>query len=182
MSEEKYETRIRPEKVAIVAEMKEKLSSQGVVLISYNKLTVADATLLRRKFLAHGVEYKVIKNTLTRIAADELGLSGLDDLLAGPNGLATCKDDPVAPAAALKEFIAETKSEAIAVKAGVLDGKVIDPAGVKALADLPSREQLLGMVAATMLAPISGLARALNGNITKLAYALEAVRKQKETA
>ena len=98
------------------------------------------------------------------------------------NGLATCKDDPVAPAAALKEFLKENKTEAIAIKAGVLDGKVIDVAGVKALADLPSREQLLGMVAATLLAPISGLARALNGNIQNLAYALEAVRKQKETA
>ena len=126
MSEEKYEVRIRPEKEAVVAEMKDKLSSQGVVLLTFNKLTVKDATLLRRKFLAHGVEYKVIKNTLTRIAADELGLEGLDDLLQGPNGLATCKDDPVAPAAALKEFLKETKSEAITVKAGVLDGKVID--------------------------------------------------------
>ncbi len=179
---EKYETRIRPEKVAIVAEMKEKLGYQGVVLVSFNKLTVADATLLRRKFRERGVEYKVIKNRLTRIAADEMGLNDLDGLLEGPNGLAVCKDDPVAPAAVLKDFIAETKTEAITVKGGVLDGRVIGPEEVKALADLPSREQLLGMVAATMLAPISGLARALNGNITKLAYALEAVRKQKESA
>ena len=87
-----------------------------------------------------------------------------------------------ASAAALKEFLKETQSEAITVKAGVLDGKVIDKDAVKALADLPSREQLLGMVAATLLAPISGLARALNGNIQNLAYALEAVRKQKESA
>ena len=172
MSEEKYEVRIRPEKEAVVAEMKEKLASQGVILLSFNKLDVKNAMLLRRKFLAHGVEYKVIKNTLTRIAADELGLEGLDDLLQGP----------VAPAAALKEFLKETKSEAITVKAGVLDGKVIDAKAVQALADLPSKEQLLGMVAATLLAPITGLARALNGNIQNLAYALEALRKQKESA
>ena len=82
---EQYEVKVRPEKVAIVEEMKAKLSSQGVVLVTFDKLTVADANLLRRKFLAHGVQYKVIKNTLTRIAADELGLSGLDDLLVGPN-------------------------------------------------------------------------------------------------
>ena len=61
MSEEKYEVKIRPEKEAYVSEMKEKLSSQGVVLLSFNKLTVKDATALRRKFLAHGVEYKVVK-------------------------------------------------------------------------------------------------------------------------
>ena len=110
MSEEKYEVNVRPEKVAVVEEMKEKLGYQGVVLVTFNKLDVKNATLLRRKFLAHGVEYKVIKNTLTRIAANDLGITGLDDLLQGTNGLAVCKDDPVAPAAALKEFLAETKN------------------------------------------------------------------------
>lgn len=94
MSEEKYEVRIRPEKEAVVAEMKDRLSSQGVVLLTFNKLTVKDATLLRRKFLAHGVEYKVIKNTLTRIAADELGLEGLDDLLQGRTDLQPARTIP----------------------------------------------------------------------------------------
>lgn len=182
MSKEAYHVKIRPEKVAIVDEMKEKLQAEGVVLLTFNKLDVENATLLRRKFLSHGVEYKVIKNTMTRIAADELGLGGLDDLLHGPNGLAISKTDAVAPAAAIKEFLKETNSEAIQIKAGVLDGRVIDTAAVQALADLPSKEQLLGMVAATLLAPITGLARALNGNIQNLAYALEAVRKQKESA
>ena len=115
MSEEKYEVNVRPEKVTVVEEMKEKLGYQGVVLVTFNRLDVKNATLLRRKFLAHGVEYKVIKNTLTRIAANDLGITGLDDLLQGTNGLAVCKDDPVAPAAALKEFLAETKSEAVVV-------------------------------------------------------------------
>ena len=173
-----YKLKIRPEKAAVVEEMKEKLSSKGVALVSFNKLTVKDATQLRRIFRAHGVEYKVIKNTLTRIAADELGYNGLDDLLTGANGLAVSKDDPVAPAAALKE----NKTESITIKAGLLDGKLIGLEEMKALADLPSREQLLAMVASALQAPITGLARALNGNIQNLAYALEAVRKQKETA
>lgn len=182
MSEGNYEVTVRPEKAAVVEEMKEQLSSQGVVLVAYNKLDVKTAMQLRRTFLKHGVQYKVIKNTLTRIAANDIGIHDLDDLLQGPNGLATCKEDPVAPAAALKEFLKETKSEAVAIKAGVLDGKVIDPKAVKALADLPSKEQLLGMVASALLAPITGLACALNGNIQNLAYALEAMRKQKESA
>lgn len=182
MSEGNYEVTVRPEKAAVVEEMKEQLSSQGVVLVAYNKLAAETAMQLRRTFLKYGVQYKVIKNTLTRIAANDIGIHNLDDLLQGPNGLATCKEDPVAPAAALKEFLKETKSEAVAIKAGVLDGKVIDPKAVKALADLPSKEQLLGMVASALLAPITGLACALNGNIQNLAYALEAVRKQKESA
>lgn len=176
-----YELKIRPEKVAIVDEMKEKLSSHGVILLSFNKLDVKSAMALRRKFFEHGVEYKVIKNTLTRIAANNLGINELDDLLQGPNGIAYSQDS-VAPAAAIKEFLKETKSEAIKIKAGILDGKVIDVAGVKALADLPSRDQMLGILAGTLAAPITGLARALNGNIQNLAYALEAVRKQKESA
>ena len=87
MSEEKYEVNVRPEKVTVVEEMKEKLGYQGVVLVTFNRLDVKNATLLRRKFLAHGVEYKVIKNTLTRIAANDLGITGLDDLLQEQVGL-----------------------------------------------------------------------------------------------
>ncbi len=83
MSEEKYEVNVRPEKVTVVEEMKEKLGYQGVVLVTFNRLDVKNATLLRRKFLAHGVEYKVIKNTLPRIAANDLGITGLDDLASG---------------------------------------------------------------------------------------------------
>jgi large subunit ribosomal protein L10 len=177
-----YQTKVHPEKEAIVKAMEEKLASKGVVLLSFNQLDVKNATILRRKFREHGVEYKVIKNTLTRIAADNKGFGDLDQYLAGPNGLACSADDPVAPAKALKEFLKETESKAITIKCGVLDGKVIGPDQVQALADLPDRDQLLSMLAQALQGPITGLARALNGNITKLALALEAVRKQKESA
>ena len=90
---------VSPAKAAVVAEMKEKLeSAQGAVLVGFTGLTVADVTKLRRKFREGGVEYKVIKNTLTRIAADELGYDGLDSHLEGPTALAYSAEDAVAPA------------------------------------------------------------------------------------
>lgn len=172
-----------PEKAQIVAQMKEELeSAKGAVLVEYKGLTVADATNLRRKFLAHNVKYHVIKNTLTAIAAKELGLEGFDGFLSGPNAIAVSATDAVAPAKALKEFVEETKSEALTVKAGLLEGVVIDQAAVKDLADLPSREVLLAKVVGSMQAPITGVVRCLQGNISNLVYALEAIRQQKESA
>lgn len=80
---------------------------------------------------------------MTRIAATEIGYEGLSDVLEGPTALAYSTDDAVAPAKILKQFIKETKTEALTVKAGICDGKIIDAAGVDALANLPSREEML---------------------------------------
>lgn len=171
---------VSPAKAAVVEEMKEKLqSAQGAVFVGFSGLTVADVTKLRRKFREGGVEYKVIKNTLTRIAADELGYNALDEVLEGPTGVATSKEDAVAPAKILKDFIKETKTEAITVKAGIVDGQVIDAAGVDALANLPSREELLAKLVGSMQAPISGFVNVLQGNIRNLVYVLDAVRAKK---
>ena len=104
---------ISPAKIAVVNEMKEKLqSAQGAVLVGFTGLSVADVTKLRRKFREGNVEYKVIKNTLTRIAANEVGYEGLSEFLEGPTALAYSTEDAVAPAKILKEFIKETKTEA----------------------------------------------------------------------
>ena len=161
-------------------EMKEKLqSAQGAVFVGFSGLTVADVTKLRRKFREGGVEYKVIKNTLTRIAADELGYNALDAILEGPTAIAYSTEDAVAPAKILKEFIKETKTEALTVKAGLADGQVIDVAAVDALASLPSREELLAKLVGSMQAPISGLVNVLQGNIRNMVYVLDAVRAKK---
>ena len=126
-------------KKAIVAQMKETLSeAKGAVLIGYSGLTVAQATDLRRKMLAEGVEYKVIKNTLTRIAANELNLEGFAEHLEGPTALATSKEDAVAPARIIEQFIKATEKEVVTVKAGIVEGEVMDAAGVKAIASLPN--------------------------------------------
>ena len=171
---------VSPAKAAVVEEMKEKLqSAQGAVLVGFSGLSVAEVTKLRRKFREGGVEYKVIKNTLTRIAADELGYNGLDEFLEGPTAIAYSTEDVVAPAKILKEFIKETKTEAITVKVGIADGQVIDKASVDALANLPSRDELIATIVGSIQAPISGLVNVLQGNIRNMVYVLDAVRAKK---
>ena len=171
---------VSPAKAAVVEEMKEKLqSAQGAVFVGFSGLSVADVTKLRRKFREGGVEYKVVKNTLTRIAADELGFNDLDAVLEGPTAIAYSAEDTVAPAKILKDFIKETKTEALTVKAGIADGQVIDAAAVEALASLPSREELLAKLVGSMQTPISGLVNVLQGNIRNMVYVLDAVRAKK---
>ena len=149
-------------KKAIVAQMKETLSeAKGAVLIGYSGLTVAQATDLRRKMLAEGVEYKVIKNTLTRIAANELNLEGFSEHLEGPTALATSKEDAVAPARVIEQFIKDTEQEVVTVKAGIVEGEVMDAAGVKAIASLPNREGMLSMLLSVLQAPVRNVAYAV---------------------
>jgi large subunit ribosomal protein L10 len=171
----------RPEKVAIVEELKDKLTqAQAVVLTDYRGLNVQEITELRKQLREAGIEYKVVKNTLTTRAANEVDLPELAQYLAGPTAIAFGFDEPVSAAKILNEFARTHK--ALEIKGGVLEGRVIGVEEVRALADLPSREQLLGMVARAMQGPIAGMAIALSGVIRGLAYALNAVREQKEGA
>jgi large subunit ribosomal protein L10 len=174
---------ITAEKKELVAELKAKLAdTKGAVLTNYRGLTVAQDTQLRRKLREAGVEYRVIKNTMTRIAAKEAGIEGLDVYLEGPTAIALSVTDPVAPAKVISEFVKETKTQALEVKAGLVEGQVIDAASVKALADLPPREVLIAKALGSMQAPITGFVNVLQGTIRNFVYALEAVRKQKESA
>ncbi len=173
-------------KQAIVADLKEKLSTaKGAVLTSYSGLTVAQDTQLRRKLREAGVSYNVVKNTMTRIAAKEVGLDGLTEYLEGTTALAVSFDDAVAPAKVISEFIKANKLDQqhkLEVKAGLVEGQIIDAEGVKALASLPSREVLIAQVLAGMQSPIAGLVNVLQGTIRNAVYVLDAVRQQKESA
>ena len=174
---------ITQEKVQSVAELKEKFSTtKGAVLTNYRGLTVAQDTKLRRKLREAGVEYRVFKNTLTRIAAKEAGIEGLDPYLEGPTAIALSMTDPVAPAKVISDFVKENKLQTLEVKAGLVEGKVIDASGVKALSNLPPREVLIAQVLAGMQAPIAGFVNVLSGTMRNLVYALDAVRQQKESA
>lgn len=172
---------ITAEKTKRVEEMKEKLSqSKGLVLADFRGISVALDTKLRRKMREAGVEYRVAKNAYTRIAAEELGISGLEEHLKGPVAIAISYEDVIAPAKVLSDFIKENKT--LTVKAGILDGKVIGADDVRALAALPSKEVLLAKLMGSMNAPITGFVNVLHGNLTGFVRALDAVRAQKESA
>ncbi|HHT06722.1 MAG TPA: 50S ribosomal protein L10 [Hydrogenispora sp.] len=168
----------RPEKVAVVNEVYEKLTkAQSVVLVDFRGLTVQEATELRKKLREAGVELKVTKNTLTRLAAEKADLKDLHAYLEGPTALAFGYEDPVSPAKILSDFAKDHKK--LELKGGVLEGRVIDQAMVTALAELPTREVLLGQLVGLMQAPIRNLAYVLSAPIRNTVYVLDAVRQKK---
>ncbi|MDN5348205.1 MAG: large subunit ribosomal protein [Clostridia bacterium] len=168
-------------KIQIVNELKDHLEkSVAVVLTDYRGLKVAEMTQLRRKLREAGAHYKVVKNTLMRRAAEELGLQELNPYLEGPTAIAYSFQDPVSPAKILTEFARNNKN--LELKAGVLEGKVIDLKGLQSLAELPSREELLAKVLGGMRAPLYNLVGILAALPRNLVYVLDAIRKQKEAA
>lgn len=170
----------RPEKESAVAEIKERVSNNEIAIATtYVGVSVEQVTNLRKKLREAGVEYKVYKNTLARRALKELDLEGAADFMAGPTAWAFC-EDPVAPAKVLKEFAKESKF--VAMQGGILSGEVVGPDQLKALADLPSREQLLAQVVGTIAAPLRNFVGTLNALPRNLVNVLDQVKKQKEEA
>ena len=140
----------RPDKAAAVAELTDEFrSSNGAVLTEYRGLTVAQLKQLRVS-LGDDVNYAVVKNTLTKIAANEAGISSFDDELAGPSAIAFVHGDPVAVAKALRDFA--KANPLLVIKGGVLDGKALGSDEINKLADLESREVLLSKLAGAMKA------------------------------
>ena len=152
--------KVLQEKEQIVAGIAEQFKTAvSGVFVDYCGLTVEEDTQLRNKFREAGVEYKVIKNTLTARAAKEVGFDALEPILNGPTSLAISMTDEVAPAKVVAEF-AKTH-EQLEIKGGFLDGKVLELAEVKQLAATPNRETLLAKLLGSLNAPISNLARTL---------------------
>ncbi len=166
------------EKELIVQQITEKIEeSKSIVIADYCGLNVQEVTDLRKQLREAGVEYRVLKNTMTRLAAKKAGIEGLDEILTGANALAFGMDDAVSPAKILVEFA--KKNDKLEVKAGVLDNKVISVEDVKNLAEIPPRDVLLSMVLRGMQGPISGLANVLQGTIRNFVYVLDAIKEQK---
>lgn len=169
------------QKKEVVSGLAEKIkAAKSIVFADYRGLTVEQDTELRSALRKAGVDYKVVKNTLTRFAANQNGLEGLDSYLNGPTAMAVSETDPVAPAKVLAEYA--KKYEKLELKAGVVEGRIIDVDGVKALAELPSREVLIAKVLGGFNAPISGFVNVLNANIRGLVVALNAIAEKKAEA
>jgi large subunit ribosomal protein L10 len=163
----------RPEKVAVVDDVRDRLSSAGAALLTeYRGLNVSAMAELRRALRAAGGDYKIYKNTLVRFAARDLGLE-IDDLLSGPTAIAFVEGDAAGVAKALRDF--SRTNPALVLKGGLLGSRVIDSVGATALADLPSREQLLSQIAGLLAAPLQQFAGLLDAVPRNFAYALQAL-------
>lgn len=153
--------------------------ANAIYLVDYQGVNVEKITKLRRDFRDAGSELAVVKNTLTRIAAHQIGQDGLNDMLKGPTAIVICDDEVVGPAKVLNEF-AKGNEKIFKIKGGLLEGQVISSDQIKQVADLPSREQLLGQFVGTLVSPVSGFVGVLNGVIRNFVGVLDAIAKEKE--
>jgi large subunit ribosomal protein L10 len=145
------------QKRQVVEEISTKLKeSKSTIVVDYRGLDVAEVTELRQQLRDAGIDFKVYKNTMVRRATADTDLTGIDEQLVGPTAIAFGYDDVVAPAKVLNNFAKE--HEALELKAGIIEGEVVSLDEVKALAELPSYEGLLSMLANVLQAPIRGLA------------------------
>ncbi len=155
-------------------------ASKSLVFADYRGLTVEQDTEMRNALRKAGVEYKVVKNTLTKLALKENEISGLDEFLNGPTAMAISENDLVAPAKVLSEYA--KKFDKFELKAGIVEGNILDLDGIKALAELPPKEVLIARVLGSMKAPLSGFVNVLNGNMRGLVVALNAIAEKKAEA
>ena len=171
--------KILESKKAMVAQLKERLEgAQAGVLADYRGLSVAQDTELRNKLREAGVEYTVLKNSIINFAIRETELESLNSVLEGPTALATSKDDVVSPAKVLVDFAKE--NEALEIKGGFVEGKVISIDEVKVYAAIPSKEVLISKMLGSLQSPISALARTLQAIVDKEATPGKAAAKAEE--
>jgi len=169
----------RAEKETAVLELKEKLGRvRSAILTDFRGLTVADISELRNLLRKNAVEYRVVKNNLLRLAAQDTTLKDLSRYLDGPTAMALCYADPLPAAKILAEF-AKTKP-ALQIKAGYVEGRIMDQADILALSELPPRDVLLARVVGVFQAPLLGLVNVLRGHLQRFVVALEQVRQQRE--
>ena len=168
--------KVLSEKQAVVAALTEKLQNAAAgVIVDYKGITVAEDTTLRTQCRENNIDYAVVKNTLTRFAAQNAGLGDLSDSLNGTTSLAISHEDPIAPMRVINKFAKQFNGAKFAIKAGFMDGKILPLDEVLAIAELPAKEVLQAQVLGTMLAPITSLAIVLKAIAEEKGGFVEAV-------
>ena len=167
-------------KVELVTELRELVRlTKAAILTDYRGLSVAELTDLRKKLRAVDGEYRVVKNTLFKLAAGgSMPVAEMNELLAGPTAIGFAKGDPVAVAKIMLDYAREHK--AMSVKAGVMDGRVLTTAQVEALSNTPPREVLISMMLGSLQSPISGFVGTLNGIISNFVFTLQAIADKQD--
>jgi large subunit ribosomal protein L10 len=172
----------RAQKADVVANLKERVArANSMIVVDYRGLTVQQSSDLRARLRKEGegkIEFQVVKNTLVRLATDGTALEGVHGFLQGPTAVAISYDDPSVVARVLIDFAKE--NEKLQVKGGVADGEVVDLAAVRALAELPTKHELRGMLAGTIQAPLRNLAGTMYALLGHLRNALEQRQGQLE--
>ena len=169
------------EKQQIAEDLRDRLSKSAIIVLTdYKGLDVAAMNDLRRKLRAEEIEYQVVKNTLLIRASEDNDIALIKDYFKGPSAIALSYDDPIAPAKVLSQFAKENNK--LEIKAGVMNGQVLDANAIKALAKLPSREVLLGQLLSALNAVPTSFVRTIAEIPRGFVSVLAAIRDQKEAA
>lgn len=170
----------REEKAKVVSEIAEKISkAKGLVLADFTRMTVAEVNELRKELKSAGVDYKVVKNTLLRIAMQNVGgYDGLIKYLEGPTAVAFGYDDPITPVRLIKKV--KSKIEKPSVKAIFIEGQVYDGSKLDELANLPSKSDIMAGIIGSIFAPASGIVFTLNAVLSELVLVIDAIAKKLE--
>jgi large subunit ribosomal protein L10 len=165
----------RREKERVVSELHQKLQKiRAVILTDYRGLNVEEITRLRRQLQKASVEYRVVKNTLMRLASKGTSVEGLSDFFVGPTAMAVSNDDPLAPARVLLEFSKETPL--LEIRGGFIEGRVVGPREIEGIAKLPGREVLLGNLLRVLVGGQFRLVNTLSSHIRRVVQVLEVIR------
>lgn len=172
----------KDEKATAVAELTERFSRARLAIITESaKLSANQVTLLRKQLRGANAEYRVVKNTLAVRASEGTIFSGVTDYLKGPTGLVIGYDDPVLPTKILRDFIlAEKREEKIRITIGVLEGKVVQPAELAAVAKLPKKDVLIAMLLSAMQGPARGLVYTLSAVLSKFVRVIAAIQDKRK--
>jgi large subunit ribosomal protein L10 len=170
----------REQKATAIAEIATQIDeSHAIFAVDYRGISVSQAAELRSNLREADALFKVVKNSLTERAADQVGAEALKDYLSGPTALTFVRGDVAVAAKALADYARTT--QLLPVKGGLMDGAVLDVEQIRTLSRLPSREVLYGQLVGVVASPVSGLVRTLNALISGLAVALGGVREKKES-